>query len=124
MLKNEIDTILNAYNNEDGITKVITESLIRYYSINDLNDEKLTDHYLNYLRTLFLGRQFHFLNKEAFFSQKDQILANVLAIIYDDISNKIQPEDPLYSVQWQPEALEAILTLLFDNGKLLTMLHN
>ena len=124
MLKNEIDTILNAYNNEDGITKVITESLIRYYSVNGINDEKFTDNYFNYLRNIFSGRQFNFLNKEALFSNKDQILANVLEKIHDDISDKIQPEDPLHSVQWQPEALEAILTLLLDNGQLLTMLRN
>jgi len=124
MLKNEIDTILNTYNNEDGITKVITESFIRYYSVNGLNDEKLTDNYFNYLRTIVSGRQFHFLNKEALFSQKNQILANILAKIHDDIRDKIQPEDPRHSVQWQPEALEAILTLLFDNGQLLTMLRN
>ena len=123
MLKNEIDILLNAYNNEDDISKVITESLVRYYSVNGLNDENFTDNYLNYLRTLFTGRQFLFLDKKKLFSQKDKILSNVLATIYDDIRDKIQPEDPLHSVQWQPEALEAILTLLFDNGQLLAMLR-
>jgi hypothetical protein len=34
MLNKETTTILDQYNNENGIAHVITESFIRYYSVN------------------------------------------------------------------------------------------
>lgn len=53
MLNKEITTILDQYNNEDGIAHVITASLIRYYSVNGFYGKDVEISYLNYLKTIF-----------------------------------------------------------------------
>lgn len=56
MINKEITAILNEYNDVDGMANVITESLIRYYSLNGYYHDELPDNYLNYLRIILSGR--------------------------------------------------------------------
>ncbi|WP_437616240.1 hypothetical protein [Erwinia sp. V71] len=121
MLNKEINAILNIHNDEDGIASVITESLIRYYSVNGISHDQFQNNYLNYLRMIFSGRQFHFLDKEKLLSYKDQILSTVLPIVRDDLMEKVQPEELFQSSQWQPEPLPALLVELFDNRQILSI---
>lgn len=81
MLNKEITTILNEHNNEDGISHVIAESLIRYYSVNGFNAEDFKNKYLNYLRTIFLNRQFPFLDTEKLLSYKGLIFSSVMTAV-------------------------------------------
>lgn len=122
MINREINAILNIHNDEDGIISVITESLIRYYSVNGFNHDQFQDNYLNYLRRIFAGHQFYFLDKEKLLSYKDQIFSTVMAIVRDDLLEKVEPEELYQSCQWQPEALEAILAELFDNRQILSII--
>ncbi|WP_289367385.1 hypothetical protein [Pantoea stewartii] len=119
MLKNEINAILNIHNDEDGIINVITESLVRYYSVNGFNHEQFQDKYLNYLKRIFAGHQFSFLDKEKLLSYKDQILSTVMTIVRDDLLEKVEPEELYLSYQWQPESLKTVLVELFDNRLIL-----
>ncbi|UGA50154.1 MULTISPECIES: hypothetical protein [Dickeya] len=121
MLKNEINEILNIHNDEYGIANVITESLIRYYSVNGISHNQFQDNYLNYLKRIFFGRRFHFLDKEKILSFKDQILSAVLPIVRDDLMEKVQSEELFQSSQWQPETLEKVLIELFDNRRILNI---
>lgn len=102
MLNKEITAILNKYNDVDGIASLLTKSLIQFYSINSFNGENFKDDYLNYLRTIFSGRKFHFLDTEKLLSCKDQILSTVMPIIRDDLLEKVEPDELYLSCQWQP----------------------
>lgn len=124
MLNKEITAILNKYNDVDGIASLLTKSLIHFYSVNIFNGENFKDDYLNYLRMIFSGRKFHFLDTEKLLSCKDQILSTVMPIIRDDLLEKVEPEELYLSCQWQPEALEAILAELFDNKQILAIISH
>ncbi|WP_437889983.1 hypothetical protein [Phytobacter sp. V91] len=122
MLKNEINAILNIHNDEDGIACLITESLIRYYSVNGISHDQFQDNYLNYLRMIFSGRRFRFLDKEKLLSCKDQILSTVMVAVREDLIGKTGTEELYLSSKWQPEALEAVLVELFDNRQILSII--
>ncbi|MEQ5053752.1 hypothetical protein ABN154_18380 [Klebsiella michiganensis] len=122
MLNKETTTILYQYNNEDGIAHVITKSLIRYYSVNGFYGENVELSYLNYLKTIFADREFHFLDTEKLLSYRDQIFTTVMEVVQEDLAGKTGAEEFYQSSQWQPEALESILTVLFDNKLILTIL--
>ncbi|WP_337063629.1 hypothetical protein [Raoultella ornithinolytica] len=122
MLRNEVDTILNSYNNEDGIAKVITKSLIRYYSVNGISHDQFQDNCLNYLRIIFSGRRFLFLDKEKLLSCKDQILSTVMVAVREDLTGKTGTEELYLSSMWQPAALEAVLVELFNNRQILSII--
>ncbi|QTF07370.1 hypothetical protein HC231_05070 [Brenneria izadpanahii] len=122
MLNKEITTILNQYNNEDGIACLIAASLIRYYSVNSYHHDQFQDNYLNYLRMIFSGRRFHFLDKEKLLSYKDQILSTVMVAVREDLTCKTGTEEFHLSSMWQPEALEAVLAELFDNRQILSII--
>lgn len=122
MLKNEINEILNIHTDEDGIANVITKSLIRYYSVNGYHYDQFQDNYLNYLRMIFSGRRFHFLDKEKLLSCKDQILSTVMVAVREDLTGKTGTEEFYLSSMWQPAVLEAVLVELFDNRQLLTII--
>lgn len=115
MPNKEITAIINEYNDVNGIVYLITQSLILYYHVNGFNSENFKDDYLNYLRRIFSDRRFHFLNTEKLLSCKDQIFSTVTERVRDDLLEKLEPEELYQSCQWQPEALEAVLTELFDN---------
>lgn len=123
MLKNEINEILNIHTDEDSIANVITKSLIRYYSVNGYHYDQFQDNYLNYLRMIFSGRRFHFLDKEKLLSCKDQILSTVMVAVREDLTGKIGTEELYLSSMWQPEALEAVMAELFDNKQLLAIIN-
>ncbi|HHL0119214.1 TPA: hypothetical protein ACQZLP_004443 [Klebsiella variicola subsp. variicola] len=122
MLKNEITAILNIHNDEDGIANIITKSLIRYYSVNGISHDQFQDNYLNYLRMIFSGRRFHFLDKETLLSCKDQILSAVMAAVCEDLTDAVGSDEVYLSLKWQPEALEAVLVELFDNRQILSII--
>ena len=122
MLKNEITAILNIHNDEDGIANIITKSLIRYYSVNGISHDQFQDNYLNYLRMIFSGRRFHFLDKETLLSCKDQILSAVMAAVCEDLTDAVGSDEVYLSLTWQPEALEAVLVELFDNRQILSII--
>lgn len=122
MLNKETAAILNEYNDVDGITNVITESLIRYYSVNGISHDQFQDDYQDYLRMIFSGRRFRFLDKEKLLSCKDQILSTVMRTVRDDLMEKVQPEELYQSSMWQPEALETVLAELFDNRLILSII--
>lgn len=122
MLNKEITAVLNEYNDVDGITNVITKSLIRYYSVNGISHDQFQDNYLNYLRIIFFGRRFLFLDKEKLLSCKDQILSTVMVAVREDLTGKTGTEELYLSSIWQPVALEAVLVELFDNRQLLTII--
>ncbi|HCN01188.1 hypothetical protein PANTOEA_06875 [Pantoea dispersa] len=122
MLKNEINEILNIHTDEDGIANVITKSLIRYYSVNGFHHDQFQNNYLNYLRMIFSGHQFHFLDKEKLLSCKDQILSTVMVAVREDLTGKTGTEELYLSSMWQPEALEAVLVELFDNRQILSII--
>lgn len=122
MLKNEISAILNIHNDGDGIISVITESLVRYYSVNGFNHDQFQDNYLNYLKRIFAGRQFYFLDKEKLLSYKEQVFSTVMAIVRGDLLEKLEPDELYQSSQWQPEALETVLTELFGNRLILSII--
>lgn len=124
MLKKETNTILNIHSDGDGIINVITESLVRYYSFNGFNHGQFKDNYLNYLKSIFFGHQFHFLDKEILLSYKDQVFSAVMAIVEVDLLNRVEPDELYQSCQWQPEALEVVLTKLFDNRKILNIISH
>lgn len=124
MLKNEINAILNIHNDEDGIISVITESLIRYYSVNGFNHEQFQDNYLNYLKRIFAGHQFSFLDKEKLLSYKDQVFSTIMEVVRDDLLKKLEREELYQSSQWQPKALEKVLAELFDNRLLLSIINS
>lgn len=124
MLNKEINAILNIHNDEDGIANVITKSLIRYYSVNGISHDQFQDNYLNYLRMIFSGRRFHFLDKEKLLSCKDQILSTVMVAVREDLIGKTGTEELYLSSMWQPEALEAVLVELFDNRHILTIISH
>lgn len=124
MLNKEVASILDQYNNEDGITHVITESLIRYYSVNGFYGEDVEISYLNYLKTIFVDRQFHFLDTEKLLSYRDQIFTTVMIAVHDNFTDVTQREELYLSWQWRPEVLRAILTVLFDNRQLLTIINH
>lgn len=94
------------------------ESLVRYYSVNGYVYDQFPDNYLNYLRVIFSGRRFLFLDKEKLLSCKNQILSTVLPTVRDDLMEQVQPEELYQSIQWQPEVLEAVLVELFDNRQI------
>lgn len=119
MLNKKITTILDLYNNEDGIVYVITKSLIRYYSVNGYHYDQFQDNYLNYLRMIFSGRRFQFLDKEKLLSCKDQILSTVMVAVREDLTSKTGTEELYLSSMWQPGALETVLAELFDNRLIL-----
>ncbi|WP_205953312.1 hypothetical protein [Pantoea stewartii] len=123
MLKNEINEILNIHTDEDGIANVITKSLIRYYSVIGISHDHFQDDYLNYLRMIFSGRRFHFLDKEKLLSCKDQILSTVMVAVREDLTGKTGTEELYLSSMWQPEALEAVMAELFDNKQLLAIIN-
>ncbi|PQK74272.1 hypothetical protein CG428_12665 [Pantoea ananatis] len=123
MLKNEINEILNIHNDEYSIVNVITKSLIRYYSVNGISHDQFQDIYLNYLRMIFSGRRFHFLDKEKLLSCKDQILSTVMVAVREDLTGKTGTEELYLSSMWQPEALEAVMAELFDNKQLLAIIN-
>ncbi|MCU7365873.1 hypothetical protein N5E15_04510 [Pantoea stewartii] len=123
MLKNEINEILNIHTDEDSIANVITKSLIRYYSVNGYHYDQFQDNYLNYLRMIFSGRRFHFLDKEKLLSCKDQILSTVMVAVREDLTGKTGTEELYLSSMWQPEALEAVMAELFDNKQLLAIIN-
>ncbi|OJH81912.1 hypothetical protein [Serratia marcescens] len=123
MLKNEINEILNIHTDEDSIANVITKSLIRYYSVNGISHDHFQDNYLNYLRMIFSGRRFHFLDKEKLLSCKDQILRTVMVAVREDLTGKTGTEELYLSSMWQPEALEAVMAELFDNKQLLAIFN-
>lgn len=122
MLKNEITAILNIHNDEDGIANIITKSLIRYYSVNGISHDQFQDNYLNFLRMIFSGRRFHFLDKETLLSCKDQILSAVMAAVCEDLTDAVGSDEVYLSLKWQPEALEAVLVELFDNRQILSII--
>lgn len=122
MLKNEINEILNIHNDEYGIANVITKSLIRYYSVNGISHDHFQDDYLNYLRMIFSGRRFHFLDKEKLLSCKDQILSIVMVAVREDLTGKTGIEELYLSSMWQPEALEAVMAEVFDNRQILSII--
>lgn len=122
MLKNEINAILNIHNDEDGIACLITESLIRYYSVNGISHDLFQDNYLNYLKRVFFGCRFRFLDKEKLLSCKDQILSTVMVAVREDLIGKTGTEELYLSSKWQPEALEAVLVELFDNRQILSII--
>ncbi|MBK1596621.1 hypothetical protein H8S41_00720 [Klebsiella pneumoniae] len=122
MLKNEINEILNIHTDEDGIANVITKSLIRYYSVNGISHDQFQNNYLNYLRMIFSGRRFHFLDKEKLLSCKDQILSTVMVAVREDLIGKAGTEELYLSSMWQPEALEEVLVELFDNRQILSII--
>lgn len=122
MLKNEINEILNIHTDEDGIANVITKSLICYYSANGYHYDQFHDNYLNYLRMIFSGRRFHFLDKEKLLTCKDQILSTVMVVVREDLIGKTGTEELYLSSMWQPAVLEAVLVELFDNRQLLTII--
>ena len=122
MLNKEITAVLNEYNDVDGITNVITKSLIRYYSVNGISHDQFQDNYLNYLRIIFFGRRVLFLDKEKLLSCKDQILSTVMVAVREDLTGKTGTEELYLSSIWQPVALEAVLVELFDNRQLLTII--
>ncbi|SFN62113.1 hypothetical protein SAMN05216516_11219 [Izhakiella capsodis] len=122
MLKNEITAILNIHNDEDGIANIITKSLIRYYSVNGISHDQFQDNYLNYLRMIFSGRRFHFLDKETLLSCKDQILSAVMAAVCEDLTDAVGSDEGYLSLKWQPEALKAVLVELFDNRQILSII--
>lgn len=124
MLKNEINEILNIHNDEYGIANVITKSLIRYYSVNGISHDQFQDNYMNYLRMIFSGRRFHFLDKEKLLSCKDQTLSTVMVAVREDLIGKTGTEELYMSSMWQPEALEAVLVELFDNRHILTIISH
>lgn len=123
MLKNEINEILKIHNDEYSIVNVITKSLIRYYSVNGISHDQFQDIYLNYLRMIFSGRRFHFLDKEKLLSCKDQILSTVMVAVREDLTGKTGTEELYLSSMWQPEALEAVMAELFDNKQLLAIIN-
>lgn len=118
MLKNEINKILNIHNDEYDIANVITKSLIRYYSVNGISHDQFHDNYLNYLRMIFSGRRFHFLDKEKLLSCKDQIHNTIMVAVREDLIGKTGTEELCLSSMWQPEVLEAFMAELFDNEQL------
>lgn len=122
MLRNEVDTILNEYNDEDGIDNVIIETLVRYYSVNGFHHDQFQDNYLKYLKRILSKHQFFFLDKEKLLSYKDQVFSTVMAIVRGDLLEKIEPDELYQSSQWQPEALETILTELFGNRLILSII--
>ncbi|TWD45343.1 hypothetical protein [Pantoea sp. SJZ147] len=122
MLKNEINEILNIHTDEDGIANVITKSLIRYHSVNGISHDQFQNNYLNYLRMIFSGRQFHFLDKEKLLSCKDQILSTVMVAVREDLTGKTGTEELYLSSMLQPAALEAVLVELFDNWQILSII--
>lgn len=122
MLKNEINEILNIHTDEDGIANVITKSLIRYHSVNGISHDQFQNNYLNYLRMIFSGRQFHFLDKEKLLSCKDQILSTVMVAVREDLTGKTGTEELYLSSMLQPAALEAVLVELFDNRQILSII--
>lgn len=122
MLKNEINEILNIHTDEDGIANVITKSLIRYYSVNGISHDHFQNNYLNYLRMIFSGRRFHFLNKEKLLSCKDQTLSTIMVAVREDLRGKTGTEELYLSSMWQPAALEAVLVELFDNRQILSII--
>ncbi|QLH62878.1 hypothetical protein [Serratia symbiotica] len=124
MLKNETNIILNIHNDEDGIVSVIEKSLIRYYSVNGFHHDQFEDNYLNYLRMLFTGHQFYFLDKEKLLSYKDQIFSTVMSIVRDDLLENVEPVELYQSCQWQPEAVEMVLAELFNNRLLLSIISH
>lgn len=124
MINREINAILNIHNDEDGIISVITESLVRYYSVNGFNHDQFQDNYLNYLRRIFAGHQFSFLDKEKLLSYKDHIFSTVIAIVRDELLDKVEPVELYQSCQWQPEAVETVLAELFDNRLLLSIISH
>lgn len=93
MLKNEINEKLNIHTDEDSIANVITKSLIRYYSVNGYHYDQFQDNYLNYLRMIFSGRRFHFLDKEKLLSCKDQSLSTVMVAVREDLTGKTGTEE-------------------------------
>ena len=93
MLKNEINKILNIHNDEYDIANVITKSLIRYYSVNGISHDQFHDNYLNYLRMIFSGRRFHFLDNEKFLSCKDQIHNTIMVAVREDLIGKTGTEE-------------------------------
>ncbi|WP_210530544.1 hypothetical protein [Pantoea ananatis] len=116
MLKNEINEILNIHTDEDSIANVITKSLIRYYSVNGYHYDQFQDNYLNYLRMIFSGRRFHFLDKEKLLSCKDQIFSAVMTTVRKDLTDVLGSDEVYQSCQWQPKALEMILAELLITG--------
>ncbi|WP_145055427.1 hypothetical protein [Mixta calida] len=122
MLNKEMTDILNEYNDVDGITNIITKSLIRYYSVNGFNHDQFQDNYLNYLKIIFSGRRFHFLDKEKLLSYRDQIFTTVMVAVREDLTGKTGTEELHLSSMWQPEALDAVLTALFDNRQVLSVI--
>ncbi|VAN83988.1 hypothetical protein [Klebsiella variicola] len=122
MLKNETNIILNIHNDEDGIVSVIEKSLIRYYSVNGFHHNQFQDNYLNYLKRIFSGYPFPFLDKEKLLSCKDQIFSTVMAIVREDLLKKVEPDEIYLACQWQPKALEKVLAELFDNRLLLSII--
>lgn len=122
MLNKETATILDRYNNEDGIAHVITESLIRYYSINDFYGKDVEISYLNYLKMIFADRQFHFLDTEKLLSYRDQVFTTVMEVVREDLTSKTGTEELYLSSMWQPEVLETILVELFDNRQILSII--
>ncbi|WP_411165302.1 hypothetical protein [Klebsiella oxytoca] len=122
MLNKETTIILDQYNNEDGVAHVITESLIRYYSVNGFYGENVEISYLHYLQKIFIDREFHFLDTEKLLSYRDQILTTVIEVAREDLTGKTGAEEFYQSSQWQPEALESILTVLFDNRQILSII--
>lgn len=122
MLNKETATILDRYNNEDGIAHVITESLIRYYSVNGFYGENVEISYLYYLKTIFVDRQFHFLDTENLLSYRDQVFTTVMEVVREDLTSKTGTEELYLSSMWQPAALEAVLVELFDNRQILSII--
>ncbi|HEF4887326.1 TPA: hypothetical protein SAQ42_001536 [Klebsiella oxytoca] len=122
MLNKETATILDQYNNEDGIAHVITASLIRYYSVNGFYGKDVEISYLNYLKTIFADRQFHFLDTENLLSYRDQVFTTVMEVVREDLISKTGTEELYLSSMWQPAALEAILVELFDNRQILSII--
>ncbi|MGR7334769.1 hypothetical protein ACU6ZE_00460 [Klebsiella aerogenes] len=122
MLNKEVASILDQYNNEDGIACLIAASLIRYYSVNGISHDQFQDDYQNYLRMIFSGRRFRFLDKEKLLSCKDQILSTVMAAVCEDLTDAAGSDEVYLSLKWQPEALEAVLVELFDNRQILSII--
>jgi len=65
---------------------------------------------------------FSFVNQDRLLSCKDDIERTVLHVIYNNISQSVHADEVMMAYGWENTALSAMLTYLFDEKALLSML--
>jgi len=122
MLTEEVSSILNEHNDEEGIASVIIKSLLTYYSVNTFTDNDFKGNYPGYLHMIFRKWHFTFINEDRLLSYRDDIERTVLHVIYNDISQSVHADEVVMAYGCENTELSKMLTYLFDEKALLPIL--